>query len=276
MSASVWISGSPIRPDLGDHLETADEEDKCVRALITCLNGSPLRQDHMDDVLGQQAVVPFIGSIWLTTRFAGLAEQEVAERKATEQAENRQIIAALRKRLKGKRAACLTVTLAQFLPSGDCVAHFNSCLVQNTADGLQVDRFDPGHQQWDSCTAQLVMAFEPFMTSAFRKNVVFNDVTGAAMPQKQLKDHMCQTWSLAWLIELNKAGGDPHSASTCMAALTTKKKAATYLQDLLREWIAMHAFWNDVKQDIKAASKTKSLKSAKAMLLREIDQGLFA
>lgn len=129
---------------------------------------------------------------------------------------------------------------------GNEAMHYNSYIVIPQQDRVQLHKFDPGVGRWDGMTKEI----DSWVARSVRpkgKAVVHYD---HSVPlQKCTKDHMCQSWSMAWLLDADLYGlqnNDVHYSQLANAA----PSALGHMQAWLEWWSQDDAVASNVALDI--------------------------
>ena len=116
---------------------------------------------------------------------------------------------------------------------GNEAMHYNSFYVRPTKTSLELHRFDSGVGRWDGMTKEISTWVTKSIKPKGKKPVVVHD---HSVPlQKCTKDHMCQSWSMAWLLDADVNGleqTDRHYSSLAEDPL----KAMQHMQSWLEFW----------------------------------------
>jgi hypothetical protein len=146
-------------------------------------------------------------------------------------AEDKIAASIVRKAKHAKKPVSFTVSVTEKYPK-DHVMHYNAYIVEPYATGTLLHKFDPGVGKWDGMTAEI----DKWVAKSFKgDNVFFKD--HSVPVQKCTKDHMCQTWTVSWLLENDLKG--LNATDKMFASFATAKSAQPakkHLQDWMEWW----------------------------------------
>ncbi|DBA82214.1 hypothetical protein WJX77_002176 [Trebouxia sp. C0004] len=129
---------------------------------------------------------------------------------------------------------------------GNEAMHYNSYIVIPQPGRLELHKFDPGLGKWDGMTKDI----DAWVESSIKPKGKAVQTYDHSVPlQKCTKDHMCRSWSMAWLLDADLHGlrdNDAHYSQLAKAS----PSALDHMQAWLEWWNQDDAVANNVALDI--------------------------
>lgn len=129
---------------------------------------------------------------------------------------------------------------------GNEAMHYNSYVVIPRAHAVELHKFDPGVGKWDGMTRDIDAWVQRSIKPKGRSVVLYDH----SVPlQKCTKDHMCQSWSMAWLLDADLHGLPNNDVAYAQLARSAPS-ALEHMQAWVEWWNADDAVADNVALDV--------------------------